>query len=286
METNKLRSELAGAFLEYGEHAQPDLPQSCALALNLKRVLGMCQRLEGLPRWVREGRLALERFELQLTSQAKAEWKALLDSNGIDYTLKVVEGGKVGQVDLNAEMDGALAVLKQGKTLSDLSSFSLESATLVQKAKHLLTVSSLGVEQIKFFFPDVMETVSNFKAQVTKMVVEGLEQISATTKPSDVQKSLFQEMTQWHSQSVADLEDLRMSVAKTCCCCTAAEAVVNHENYDKDYLGTARSISAYMTKVFGISTQDLPDNLRRRFEAFSQGKLSAEPATFGNCLVL
>lgn len=183
MEKNKATSELACAFLEYGEHVEPDLLQSCAMAMNLKRVLTMCQRLEGLPGWVREGRLALDRFEVQLTSQAKAEWKALLDSHGIDHTLKMVEGGKLGQVDLNVEIDGALAVLKQGKTLSELSKFDLESATLVQKARYLLTVSTLQVEAIKFFFPDVMETVSDFKAKVTKMVMEGLDQISASTKP-------------------------------------------------------------------------------------------------------
>ena len=188
MEKNKAASELACAVLEYGEHAQPDLPQSCMMAVNLKRVLTICQRLEGLPGWVREGRLALERFEVQLTSQAKAEWKALLDSHGIDHALKMVEAGKLGQVDLNVELDGALAVLKQGKALSELSKFDLESATLVEKAKHLLTVATLQVEAIKFFFPDAMETVADFKAKVTKMVVEGLEQINANTK--SVEKNL------------------------------------------------------------------------------------------------
>ena len=76
-----------------------------------------------------------------------------------------------------------------------------------------------------------------------------------------------------------------MSVARTCCWCTAAEVVVNHEQYAEDHLQTARKVSSYMNKVFGMSAQDLPDNLRRKFETFSQGKNSAETVTFGDCPV-
>ena len=135
--------------------------------------------LEGLPPWVREGKLALGRLQVTLQVRAKNEWKDLVASKGIQQAVKEIEAQKL---KLSAELDKLWAVLRQGQTLQTLKEKGEEvingdSNTLISQVKIMLTISSLDVSSILFFFPDMEAAIQQFQSKVTQTVMHGLDKI-------------------------------------------------------------------------------------------------------------
>ena len=108
---------VAKTFLMHGQYEQPSLQQACSFASDMQKELLSCQKLEGLPRWVRESRLAMERFTMSVTLHAKEMWKEMISSSGVEHTISKIEEDKL---DMPPELGKCFSVLKQGKLISEL----------------------------------------------------------------------------------------------------------------------------------------------------------------------
>ena len=171
-------------LLQYGHEADPSTKISCEVGTTLATVLAGCNLLEGLPAWVREAKLAAGRLEMSLHSHAKKEWKALVASKGIQQAVKEIEAQKL---KLSPDLSKLWDVLKQGQTLQALKEKAEEidngnSSVFIQQVKVMLTVSSLDVASILFFFPDMEEAIQQFLSKVTQAVMDGLKKIQQFIK--------------------------------------------------------------------------------------------------------
>lgn len=190
-------SGMGKALLEYGQHEQPTVKQMCDFEATVQKVLSDCQKLEGLPGWVKEGRLAVERFSLLLTEHAKKEWSSKIQSQGLADALGSIQKEKL---TLSPDLTKCLSVLKYGKLLQELGSE--PSVSLIQDVKNLFTIESLEIEDIKFFFPEVPEKVTMFRAQATTSAMTGLKEIEDFIKEgrkllSDFRHSLADKTLVW-----------------------------------------------------------------------------------------
>ncbi|CAK9074797.1 unnamed protein product, partial [Durusdinium trenchii] len=177
VDQNLALSEFASMLLHYAVEEKPTLKDSCAARAGLQNTLALCHKLEGLPKWVKEGRLALDRFDQQLTNVGKHEWKQLLATDGPVKALQVIQDQKL---ELSPELDKLVGVLKQAHVLQGL--VSSPTDPLTQQAKALLTIDSLEIENIKFFFPDLMDTLSSFRSQAHENLSAGLSKIEDMLK--------------------------------------------------------------------------------------------------------
>lgn len=174
---NSTLSEFAIALHDYGKEEKPNLKASCAARASLHRCLAKCHKLDGLPPWVKEGKLAVERFDTQLTVQGMREFKQLVVAGGPE---KAVQAIQKDAIELGPDLDKALGVLRQAQLLQSLSSS--PDDPLPQQAKTLLTIDSLEIENIKFFFPDVIDTLTKFRAKAHENMAEGLGKVEEAIK--------------------------------------------------------------------------------------------------------
>ena len=174
-----LVSDLALALLKFAIEPRPSLKTLCHFASSARTVISGAQRLEGLPAWVRELRLASDRFEIALTEFGRKLWAERIQREGCDPLLSEMEKDAV---ELNPGLDKALRVIQQSKTMSNLSSDPAADSDVLQHIKSLITLDSLEIEEIKFFFPDCVEKMLSFQATVTKLALEKLDEVETHVK--------------------------------------------------------------------------------------------------------
>ena len=163
-------------LIAYGDHEEPSLKASCTFAAGVQLALASCERLDGLPKWVRETRLALDRFLCVLTGEVKASWKASLAVEGIDNLVSKVEAEKL---TLPSALEKSFRVVKHGHWVGDINVLQTEPSaeTLLANVKLMLTIDSLEIEEIRYFFPNVPDEIRVFRNKVTDLVEADLKKI-------------------------------------------------------------------------------------------------------------
>ncbi|CAK9064045.1 unnamed protein product, partial [Durusdinium trenchii] len=120
----------------------------------------------------------LSEFAIALHDYGKEEKPNLKASCGGPE--KAVQAIQKDAIELGPDLDKALGVLRQAQLLQSLSSS--PDDPLPQQAKTLLTIDSLEIENIKFFFPDVIDTLTKFRAKAHENMAEGLGKVEEAIK--------------------------------------------------------------------------------------------------------
>lgn len=167
---------MATCLIAYGEHEEPPLKASCTFAAGVQLALSSCERLDGCPKWVRETKLALDRFETQLTVEVKASWKATIAAEGLEALISKVEAEKL---TLPSYLDKSFRVVKYGQWVGDLNVLQMEPCadTLIGNVKCMLHIDSLEIEEIRYYFPDSPDAIKVFRGKVTDLVSADLQKI-------------------------------------------------------------------------------------------------------------
>eukprot|EP00913_Durusdinium_trenchii_P002667 g2468.t1 len=134
-------------------------------------------------------KLACERFELLADQFAKEHLLALLRSGGAKSALDFVQTQKI-QPSPGLQM--SIDVLKQGQLLEELTALvenyeptaqdDKDFSRITQAIKSMLTVSSLSIEDVKHFYPDVPEKIQKFQAFVEKDMTQLFQSAMACIK--------------------------------------------------------------------------------------------------------
>ena len=184
----KATSSLATLLLDFAD-GEDGVSEACRLLHSVKATLHSCQGLERVPPFFREGKLACERSELLADQFAKEHLLALLRSGGAKSALDFVQTQKI-QPSPGLQM--SIDVLKQGQLLEELTALvenyeptaqdDKDFSRITQAIKSMLTVSSLSIEDVKHFYPDVPEKIQKFQAFVEKDMTQLFQSAMACIK--------------------------------------------------------------------------------------------------------
>lgn len=173
----KLSYSIAEALLTFSG-TQGTLGASYTLLHTLKTILGGCQGLPSVPAFHGELLLAINRLESIANVKAKSMLQKEVLEKGATAALEKVqkEGIKPSPV-LQASID----VLKQGKLLEEVKDVDITDdvtwAEMNECVRNMLTVSSLAVEEIKFFYPNCMDRIKSFTFKVEVCVNRMFEKV-------------------------------------------------------------------------------------------------------------
>lgn len=151
------------------------MEQECTLASgfqvlrSLKNAIHSTQTSESTPPWVKDAKLACERLEMLLNKQGRDQLKALANgAHGVAGALDWIQSEKIV---VTPGMQESVDVLKQAKLVRDIATdFQApnkgDTKGTCQCVKTMLTICSLQTEEIKFFFPESPDKLSNFQSKV------------------------------------------------------------------------------------------------------------------------
>lgn len=124
---------------------------------------------EAMPPWVTDAKQACQRLEMLLDKSGRDKLKALAnEAHGVSGALDWIQSEKLV---MTPGLQQCVDVLKQAKLLKDTGA---EFTVPVKEdlkgtcvcVKNMLTICSLQIEDIKFFFPDAAEHVATFQSTV------------------------------------------------------------------------------------------------------------------------
>lgn len=173
-------------LVKFASEPEPSLAHSFKTLWALKAVLSSCQALERHPQWIREAKLACDRLELALDIKGRQRLKELAHKSKVADALEYVQSE---QILATPGFQKAVDVLKQAKMFEDLSS-QFDPKTphdTIQCVKVMLTLCTLDIECIRFFYPDMVEKVNDYTGKVEKHMEEQFGKIEAGIKDGRAQ---------------------------------------------------------------------------------------------------
>lgn len=181
--TNMAISQLAKVLYDFGgKGSQATLHEACEFFYNLKGALAKVNKLEDLPAWAREGRLACDRFELHLHVAGRSYLKDLVSKEGIDGAAAAVEKLEIKPSPCFEKM---LEVVRQGpsiKTLNLDEPLPGDIGGVTKQIKNMLTMSTLPIEDVKCFFPELDKNIQQYNEKVLKNMDHVLEKVEACVR--------------------------------------------------------------------------------------------------------
>lgn len=164
---HKATSDLATLLLEFA-NSEPDFAFACNTLAKFKTTLNSCKSFEVIPAWLKEAKLACDRLELVADQRGRDWLKQLVAESGPAAALDVVQEKKIQPT---AAFQSSVDVLKQAKLLEqvtkdDTTTPKPDLSDTCQFARNLLTLSSLSIEDIKLFFPDLEQKFTQFQVMM------------------------------------------------------------------------------------------------------------------------
>lgn len=162
----RLTLNLANGLLSYAMEREPSLHKGFKTLHILKLCLSGGENLESIPVWLKEGKLAAGRFELLLDSAGKQMLKKVVAEQGASAALDKIQQS---DIEVTAGLQQAVNVLKQAKLLDEIKADftpAEDLSTTSHCMKLMLTASSLSIEDIRYFYPEVPERIRSFSTTV------------------------------------------------------------------------------------------------------------------------
>lgn len=168
-QTGRAFANFAESVLTFAMEDEPTLALGFQNLRSLKNAIHATQTLEAIPPWVTDAKQACQRLEMLLDKSGRDKLKALAnEAHGVSGALDWIQSEKLV---MTPGLQQCVDVLKQAKLLKDTGA---EFTVPVKEdlkgtcvcVKNMLTICSLQIEDIKFFFPDAAEHVATFQSTV------------------------------------------------------------------------------------------------------------------------
>ena len=173
-------SDFASSLLTFSKEPEPTLKTFCNFIACLLAVFGNGHKLEGLPHWLREAKLACQRFEIEVLTYGKSQWAKTIKEKSVAALLEEISADPC---ELTAGLDKAFRVIQQSKVIFEITQNpSTQPEDILSNIKSLLTLESLETEEVRYFFPEQTAVIASFRAKVNDLASLRMDKVELTVK--------------------------------------------------------------------------------------------------------